>query len=228
MYEAVSGQRPSTSRGDRLPVEGVSWWDAVEFCNALSDRDGLTRSYELDQAAEHAHWVAGADGWRLPTEAEWEHACRGGTTGAGYGELSDIAWRRSNAEDRVHEVAGRQPNPWGLFDMLVNVWGWGWDVYDAEVYGSSGCCVAVAGPTNPGAAGQGFGAAATRRSGSTTSASASPGCQRSEAPSERPLDRLRPHDRRFHACTPSPVRPSRMYRDRPKVWDKSEVEGKSR
>ncbi len=135
-YEDITGQRPSSSCGEQLPVEGVSWWDAVEFCNALSDRDGLTRAYEFDRVREEAHWVPSAGGWRLPSEAEWEHACRAGRTGPRYGELDDIAWHRGNSEDRVHEVAGKQPNPWGLFDMLGNVWEWCWDIYDAAVYGS--------------------------------------------------------------------------------------------
>jgi formylglycine-generating enzyme required for sulfatase activity len=135
-YEAVTGRRPSTSHGDRLPVECVSWWDAVEFCNLLSDRDGLTRAYELDDVRDQARRVTSADGWRLPSEAEWEHACRGGTTGPRYGELDDIAWHRGNSRETVHEVAQKQPNRWGLFDMLGNVWEWCWDVYDAEVYGS--------------------------------------------------------------------------------------------
>ena len=134
LYASVTGERPSTARGDRLPVEGVSWWDAVRFCNALSEREGLSPAYRLD--GEDVEWDAAADGYRLPTEAEWEHACRAGTTGARYGPLDDIAWHRGNSRDRVHEVGGRQPNTWGFHDMLGNVWDWCWDLYDPEVYGS--------------------------------------------------------------------------------------------
>ena len=134
LYASVTGERPSTARGDRLPVEGVSWWDAVRFCNALSEREGLSPAYRLD--GEDIEWDVAADGYRLPTEAEWEHACRAGTTGARYAALDDIAWYRGNSRDRIHEVGGRQPNTWGLYDMLGNVWDWCWDLYDPEVYGT--------------------------------------------------------------------------------------------
>ncbi|MCX4637241.1 formylglycine-generating enzyme family protein [Streptomyces sp. RPA4-5] len=135
-YAQVTGERPSSARGDRLPVEGVSWWDAVRFCNALSAQEGLAPAYRLDTDTERIEWDTAADGYRLPTEAEWEHACRAGTTAARYGRLDDIAWHRGNSHERIHEVGGRQPNAWGLSDMLGNVWEWCWDVYDAEVYGS--------------------------------------------------------------------------------------------
>ncbi|MFI6417545.1 formylglycine-generating enzyme family protein [Streptomyces sp. NPDC050842] len=140
LYERVTGERPSTAHGDRLPVEGVSWGDAVRFCNALSDREGLTPAYRItdgdpDGDPDGAAWDLDADGYRLPTEAEWEHACRAGTTEARYGPLDEIAWHRGNSAERLHETGGRRPNDWGLHDMLGNVWEWCWDVYDAEVYG---------------------------------------------------------------------------------------------
>ncbi|MET7643176.1 SUMF1/EgtB/PvdO family nonheme iron enzyme [Streptomyces sp. NPDC005426] len=135
-YAQVTGERPSTAQGDLLPVEGVSWLDAVRFCNALSLREGLAPAYRLHADAAQATWDTAADGYRLPTEAEWEHACRAGTTKARYGQLDDIAWHRGNSQERPHEVGTRQPNPWGLYDTLGNVWEWCWDVYDAEVYGT--------------------------------------------------------------------------------------------
>lgn len=140
LYERVTGDRPGSARGGRLPVEGVSWQDAVRFCDALSAREGLRPAYGggtgSDDGEHGPVWDRTADGYRLPTEAEWEHACRAGTTEPRYGPLDEIAWHRGNSGERLHEVAGLRPNAWGLHDMLGNVWEWCWDVYDAEVYGS--------------------------------------------------------------------------------------------
>ncbi|MEV8022121.1 SUMF1/EgtB/PvdO family nonheme iron enzyme [Streptomyces sp. NPDC086554] len=140
LYARITGLRPSAADGDRLPVEGVSWWDAVRFCNALSQHDGFAPAYRIDidtdGDGEGIEWDASADGYRLPTEAEWEHACRAGTAGPHYGPLDEIAWYRGNSDERIHDVGGLRPNPWGLHDMLGNVWDWCWDVYDPEVYGT--------------------------------------------------------------------------------------------
>jgi formylglycine-generating enzyme required for sulfatase activity len=134
-YAEVTGERPSIAQGDQLPVEGVSWLDAVRFCNARSQLEGLAPAYRR-HADERVEWDGSADGYRLPTVAEWQHACRAGTTGARYGRLDDIAWHRGNSRERIHDVGGKQPNAWGLYDMLGNVWEWCWDVYDAETYGT--------------------------------------------------------------------------------------------
>ncbi|WP_433543822.1 formylglycine-generating enzyme family protein (plasmid) [Streptomyces sp. CA-294286] len=136
LYARITGRRPSTTPGDRLPVESVSWWDAVRFCNALSRHEGLTSAYRFGAGAEEIEWDTSADGYRLPTEAEWEHACRAGGAGPRYGDLDEIGWYRGNSHERLHAVGGKRPNAWGLHDMLGNVWDWCWDVYDAEVYGT--------------------------------------------------------------------------------------------
>ncbi|CAO5246922.1 formylglycine-generating enzyme family protein [Frankia sp. AgKG'84/4] len=134
-YARVTGDSPSAARGARLPVESVSWWDAIRFCNALTRHEGLTPAYRVGTGEGEVEWDVTADGYRLPTEAEWERACRAGTAGPRYGPLDEIAWYRGNSEEHLHEVGGRAPNPWGLYDMLGNVWDWCWDTYDAEVYG---------------------------------------------------------------------------------------------
>lgn len=128
----AEGVKP-TAEGDK-PVVNVSWYDAIEFCNKLSEKAGLQPCYGRD-ADDAVTWDRDADGYRLPSEAEWEFACRGGRNDAVYGELDDIAWYRDNSGSRPHAVGLKQPNRWGLHDMLGNVWEWCWDVFDEEVYG---------------------------------------------------------------------------------------------
>lgn len=134
-YAGATGRWPARTRGERLPVEGVSWWDAVDFCNALSEQTGLTQAYRRGENDDIA-WDQAADGYRLPTEGEWEHACRAGTTGPRYGNLDEIAWYRGNSDERPHEVGGKLPNAWGLHDTLGSVWEWCWDFSDPERYGT--------------------------------------------------------------------------------------------
>jgi sulfatase modifying factor 1 len=131
-YRAVLGATPSAAAGDDLPVETVSWLDAVRFCNALSMREHLEPAYTID---DEVTFAVGSAGYRIPTEAEWEHACRAGTTGPRYGELDEIAWYEGNSGERPHPVGTRAPNAWGLHDMLGNVWEWCFERYDPDVYG---------------------------------------------------------------------------------------------
>ncbi|WP_223839318.1 formylglycine-generating enzyme family protein [Saccharopolyspora pogona] len=137
LYQDVLGEAPASSAGPRTPVTEVSWMDSVRFCNLLSQATGLEPCYSIGDDPD-AHDVVcdlEADGYRLPSEAEWEHACRAGTSGVRYGELDEIAWHRGNSGGEVHEVATRTPNSWGLHDMIGNAWEWCWDVYDPAVYG---------------------------------------------------------------------------------------------
>lgn len=135
-YTALTGISPSAIKGDQLPVESVSWKDAVTFCNRLSEQTGLDSCYSVGEDGETIVFHPEANGYRLPTEDEWEYACRAGTTGIHYGELDDIAWYKANSEGTTHAVGTKQPNAFGLYDMLGNVWEWCSDIYDEQVYGS--------------------------------------------------------------------------------------------
>ncbi|MFB7188154.1 formylglycine-generating enzyme family protein [Streptomyces sp. NPDC056230] len=137
LYRAVRGEAPAGPVGPLTPVTEVSWKDALDFCNLLSRATGLEPCYVLGDDPDGQDVVCDweADGYRLPSEAEWEYACRAGTSDTRYGELDEIAWHRGNSGGRVHDVATRTPNAWGLHDMIGNVWEWCWDVYDPSVYG---------------------------------------------------------------------------------------------
>ena len=127
LYEAVVGRNPSHFKEGARPVELISWYDAVAFCNRLSAQEGLAPAYTItDQSVT---WDRSDDGYRLPTEAEWEYAARGGQTHvyAGSDQLNDLAWFSGNSGYRTHAVHKKQPNAWGLYDMSGNVWEWVWD-----------------------------------------------------------------------------------------------------
>lgn len=142
-YEAVMGVNPSFMADDpKRPVEQVSWFDAVRFCNALSLRDRLKPAYRI--AGAEVLWDRGANGWRLPTEAEWEYAAKGGAAHAraparyaGSNSIDAVAWYSANSGRASHPVGEKAPNPLGLHDMSGNVWEWCWDFYGAYPEGDA-------------------------------------------------------------------------------------------
>ncbi|MBO3664220.1 formylglycine-generating enzyme family protein [Microbacterium stercoris] len=117
----------------RRPATDLSWQRAIRFCNAASEWEGLDPAYSYD--GETVTWHVESDGYRLPTEAEWEFACRAGSTGAHYGLLKDIAWTSADGVSTPQDVGGKMPNLHGLFDTLGNVWEWCWDLLDPARYG---------------------------------------------------------------------------------------------
>jgi len=160
-YQAVMGMNPSYFHGSsgrepsageiqgKRPVENVTWYDAVEFCNKLSEKEGLDLYYNIDKntldpnntnSYDTIKWSItineSANGYRLPTEAQWEYACRAGSTTNWYfgndeNQLINYAWYYANSNNMTHEVGKKLPNVYGLYDMHGNVWERCWDWYDS-------------------------------------------------------------------------------------------------
>ena len=136
-WQRVMGNNPSyfASCGSDCPVDQVSWLDAVGYANALSRADGLSECYDSSGNVRGGGSIYACSGYRLPTEAEWEYAARAGSMGSRYGTLDQVAWHSGNSGSTTHAVDGLQSNPWGLYDMLGNVWEWTHDWYGT--YGST-------------------------------------------------------------------------------------------
>jgi formylglycine-generating enzyme required for sulfatase activity len=170
-YQAVMGTLPSWfddenyvhGKGNNYPMYYVSWYDTIEFCNKLSVLEGLTPYYTINKKQADPNntnnedtikWLVtpntSANGYRLPTEAQWEYAAKGGNTGetftyAGSDTASDVAW--FNTGINVKEAGTKAPNGLGLYDMSGNVWEWCWDWYEDYSSGTQ---------TNPMGASSGF------------------------------------------------------------------------
>ena len=166
-YESVMGENPSCFKGEKnLPVEWISWNDAIYFCNKLSAKCGLTPVYAVDGKTDVEKWsyvphkeekITGtisqnenANGYRLPTVEEWQYAAKGGKDFkySGSDNMDEVGWYRKNSGDKTHPVAQKDPNGYGLYDMSGNVYEWCWDSFtnDSEYrYNCGGCWIDGAG-----------------------------------------------------------------------------------
>jgi formylglycine-generating enzyme required for sulfatase activity len=139
-WKAVMGSNPSNWKGDDLSVERISWYDAIEFCNNKSIQEGLTPCYS--GKGKNTKCNFNANGYRLPTEAEWEYAARGGNKSKGYkysgsNNIGDVAWYSGNSGEKTHKVGTKQANELGIHDMSGNIWEWCNDWYDKDYYNNS-------------------------------------------------------------------------------------------
>ncbi len=117
----LMNDNPSRFKGMDLPVEQITWEDAMTYCRRLTEHEKM--------AGRLPHGY----GYTLPTEMQWEYACRAGTTSSHAGELKEMAWYGINADKRPHPVATKLPNAWGFYDMHGNVWEWCLDWYTNEI-----------------------------------------------------------------------------------------------
>jgi len=151
LWESVMGSNPSGDKGSNKPVENVSWYDVIEFCNKMSEKEGLTNAYKMDKKRkdpnnsdkkDNKKWLVTCDfnsnGYRLPTEAEWEYAAKGGNKSkeysySGSNDLNEVGWYWGNSEIGCNKVGTKQPNELGIYDMSGNLMEWCWDF----IYGSN-------------------------------------------------------------------------------------------
>lgn len=145
LWQQVMGNNPSSYKGENLPVDNISWFDCISFCNKLSVLEGFEECYSIN--GDHVSILPDKHGYRLPTEAEWEYAARGGTNRntfiySGSNSLKEVGWYVENSNlgiksflpQKSHPVGSLKPNELGIYDMSGNVCEWCWDWYEVYSY----------------------------------------------------------------------------------------------
>lgn len=136
IYNLVTNITYENDPNSSKPKVDISWYEAVSFCNLFSQFLGLDEYYVLSAPDSDVTYNPDSKGFRLPSDAEWQYASRADSKKYQYSDIDAIAWYKNNSNNEIHNVGEKEPNHWGLYDMLGNVWEWCWDYYNQESYAS--------------------------------------------------------------------------------------------